>query len=324
MARSQAARAGLPALRFFMRSFASLATRPTSQLGIPGVQHIIAVASGKGGVGKSTTAVNLAVALARNLGLRVGILDADVYGPSIPRLLNIHGRPTFGDGEPAPLIFCHFFWFQTLLSTFFADDKMIPLRKHGVAAMSMGFLMDEDAAAVWRGPMVMSALDTFFTKVNWGQLDCLVIDMPPGTGDTQITVSQRLALSGAVIVSTPQDLALLDARRGVTMFRKVAVPILGIVENMSYFVCGGCGAEAHVFGHGGAVRTAAEMGMDVLGEVPLLIDIREASDAGEPIVTAKPDSPAAAAYVSVAERVWARLQALDQQGASGPPKVTVK
>lgn len=201
---------------------------------------------------------------------------------------------------------------------------MVPLKKHGVKAISMGFLMEEDAAAVWRGPMVMSALDTFFTKVNWGELDCLVIDMPPGTGDAQITVSQRLALSGAVIVSTPQDLALLDARRGVTMFRKVNVPILGIVENMSYFVCGGCGTEAHVFGHGGAARTAEEMGMDLLGEVPLLIDIREASDAGEPIVEAKPDSPAAAAYVSVAERVWAQLQALDRQGPPGPPKVSVK
>lgn len=203
---------------------------------------------------------------------------------------------------------------------------MLPLRNHGVRAMSMGFLMDEEAAAVWRGPMVMSALDTFITKVNWGELDCLVIDMPPGTGDAQITISQRLALSGAVVVSTPQDLALLDARRGVTMFRKVNVPILGIVENMSWFICGNCGTEAHVFGHGGASKTAETMGLEVLGEIPLNIDIRETSDEGEPIVRSKPESAAAKAYVSIAEKVWRQLQDLDKNGgdAQGPLKVTVK
>ena len=277
-------------------------SRPAAKLGIPNVQHIIAVASGKGGVGKSTTAVNIAVAMARTLGLRIGVLDADVYGPSIPRLLNLRGRPEVDD-----------------------DGLMIPQQSEDVKAMSMGFLMDEDAAAVWRGPMVMSALDTFITKVQWGHLDCLVIDMPPGTGDAQITISQRLALSGAVIVSTPQDLALLDARRGVTMFRKVNIPILGIVENMSWFICGNCGTEAHVFGHGGAARTAQDMGLDVLGNIPLHIDIRETSDAGTPIVSAMPDSAAAQAYVSVAEKVWRQLQELDKEnGSGGAPKITVK
>ena len=200
---------------------------------------------------------------------------------------------------------------------------MLPLRNHGVRAMSMGFLMDEEAAAVWRGPMVMSALDTFITKVNWGALDCLIIDMPPGTGDAQITISQRLALSGAVVVSTPQDLALLDARRGVTMFKKVNVPILGIVENMSWFICGSCGTEAHVFGHGGAAKTAETMGLPLLGEIPLNIDIRETSDEGKPIVTSKPESASAQAYVSVAEKVWRQLQELDESGRSGGGQLNI-
>jgi ATP-binding protein involved in chromosome partitioning len=300
----------IPALQSFFRSYASPAAPgrgapPISRLGIPNVNHIIAVASGKGGVGKSTTAVNLAVAMANNLGLRIGVLDADIYGPSIPRLLHLQGKPEVDSNE-----------------------LMLPLKNHGVTAMSMGFLIDEDAAAVWRGPMVMSALDTFIRKVNWGNLDCLVIDMPPGTGDAQITISQRLALSGAVIVSTPQDLALLDARRGVTMFRKVNVPILGIVENMSWFVCGNCGQEAHVFGHGGASKTAKDMDMEVLGEIPLNIDIRETSDAGVPIVVSKPDSAAAKAYVNVAEQVWQQLQRGDllnsERGPLGPPTIEIR
>jgi ATP-binding protein involved in chromosome partitioning len=247
--------------------------------------------------------VNLAVAMAQNLSLRIGVLDADIYGPSIPQLLHLKGKPDVDDNE-----------------------LMLPLKSHGVTAMSMGFLIDPDAAAVWRGPMVMSALDTFIRKVNWGNLDCLVIDMPPGTGDAQITISQRLALSGAVIVSTPQDLALLDARRGVTMFRKVNVPILGIVENMSWFVCGNCGTEAHIFGHGGCSKTAKDMDMEVLGEIPLHIDIRKTSDAGVPIVVGKPESAAAKAYVNVAERVWQQLQQGDLNGAgpAGPPKIEIR
>lgn len=312
MARRKIQGAAIPAFQSFIRKYASPSppgARAINKLGIPGVDHIIAVASGKGGVGKSTTAVNLAVAMAQNLGLRIGVLDADIYNPSIPRLLHLQGKPQVDSNE-----------------------LMLPLKNHGVSAMSIGFLIEEDAAAVWRGPMVMSALDTFITKVNWGELNCLVIDMPPGTGDAQITISQRLALSGAVIVSTPQDLALLDARRGVTMFRKVNVPILGIVENMSWFVCGNCGTEAHVFGHGGASKTAKEMDMEVLGEIPLHIDIRETSDAGVPIVASMPESAAAKAYVSVAERVWQQLQMGDlndsegggAKGPSGPPRIEIR
>ncbi|KAI3434756.1 hypothetical protein D9Q98_002816 [Chlorella vulgaris] len=266
-----------------------------SNVGIEGVQHIIAVASGKGGVGKSTTAVNLAVALSQRLGLRVGLLDADVYGPSIPRMMSLSGKPRVD-----------------------SDERMIPLVNHGVSCMSMGFLMAEDAAAVWRGPMVMSALQTFMLRVRWAPLDVLVIDMPPGTGDAQLSISQRLSLSGAVIVSTPQDIAMLDARRGCTMFRKVNVPILGIVENMSWFICGSCGHESHPFGSGGAEQAAADLDMELLGKIPLNIAIRETADQGAPIVATQPDSPAAAAYVSVAERVWQKLQASGQQG---PPKI---
>ncbi|KAG7674428.1 putative Iron-sulfur protein NUBPL [Nannochloris sp. 'desiccata'] len=305
MARRKIQGTAIPVLQSLFRTYASPAATsrpPVSKLGIPNVDHIIAVASGKGGVGKSTTAVNLAVAMAQNLGLRIGVLDADIYGPSIPRLLHLHGKPDVD-----------------------SNDLMLPLKNHGVTAMSMGFLIEEDSAAVWRGPMVMSALDTFIRKVNWGNLDCLVIDMPPGTGDAQITISQRLALSGAVIVSTPQDLALLDARRGVTMFRKVSVPILGIIENMSWFVCGNCGTEAHVFGHGGCTKTAKDMDMEVLGEIPLHIDIRETSDAGVPIVVSKPESVAAKAYVSVAERVWQQLQEGNCGGGqAGPPKIEIR
>ena len=201
---------------------------------------------------------------------------------------------------------------------------MIPLESNGVRAMSMGLLMDPNAAAVWRGPMVMSALDTFITRVRWAPLDVLVLDMPPGTGDAQISIGQRLALSGAVIVTTPQELALMDARRGITMFRKVNIPILGIVENMSWFICGNCGTESHVFGYGGAQRAAAEMGTQVLGQIPLHIDVRVTSDEGTPIVSSQPESSSAKAYVSVAEKVWNRLQEMEGRRGPGPPKVRVE
>ncbi|CAL5219543.1 g1395 [Coccomyxa viridis] len=257
---------------------------PIKRLGIPDVQHIVAVASGKGGVGKSTSAVNLAVALARNAKLRVGLMDADVYGPSIPRMMNLSGEPRMD-----------------------ASGKLYPLQNFGVKCMSMGFLMKDDKAAVWRGPMVMSAIDTFINKVNWGALDVMVIDMPPGTGDAQLSISQRLSLSGAVMVSTPQDIALIDARRGATMFRNVRVPILGIIENMSYYQCPNCGHSAHIFGKDGAKRTAEDFNMELLGQVPLEIGIRETSDAGSPIVASQPESKEAQVYASIADRVKQKL-----------------
>lgn len=250
--------------------------------GVPGVTHIIAVASGKGGVGKSTTAANMALALV-NQGLRVGLMDADVYGPSVPTLFNLHTKPEL-------------------------EGKMMkPLVAHGLKIMSIGFLVDAGTAMIWRGPMVMSALTQMLTEVAWGELDVLVVDMPPGTGDAQLTMAQRVKLSGAVIVSTPQDLALADARRGVAMFRKVDVPILGLVENMSYYTCPNCGHHAHLFGHGGARAEAQTMGAPFLGEIPLALDIRTTSDAGAPIVAQAPDSEYAKAYGRIAEAVWTRL-----------------
>ncbi|KAK9817145.1 hypothetical protein WJX72_010281 [[Myrmecia] bisecta] len=258
---------------------------PVARLSIPGVDYMLAVASGKGGVGKSTTAVNLAVALAQNHNLSVGLMDADVFGPSVPRMMNLSGRPKATE-----------------------DHKMIPLENFGVRCMSMGFLLQDDAAAVWRGPMVMSALESFMKKVAWGNLNVLVIDMPPGTGDAQITISQRLPITGAVMISTPQDIALIDARKGATMFRNVKVPILGLVENMSYYQCPSCGHQEHIFGDGGAKRTAQEMQMELLGQIPLHISIRETSDAGAPIVASNPGSPSAQAYSKLADRVWEKLQ----------------
>jgi ATP-binding protein involved in chromosome partitioning len=252
--------------------------------GVEGVRHIIAVASGKGGVGKSTVAVNLALALAR-LGLKVGLLDADIYGPSVPRLLAITQKPDTVGGK-----------------------RILPVEKYGLKAMSLGFIIREDEAAIWRGPMVQSALMQFLTQVNWAPLDVLVLDMPPGTGDAQLTITQRVALAGAVIVSTPQDIALIDARKAIAMFQKVKVPILGIVENMSMFVCANCGHEHPIFGHGGARATAEALGMPFLGEIPLVPAIRELSDLGTPVTVAVPDGPEAAAFQEVAAKVASALE----------------
>ena len=252
---------------------------------VPGVKSIVAVASGKGGVGKSTIATNLALGLVR-LGLRVGMLDADIYGPSQPRMLGISGRPASPDGK-----------------------VLKPLENYGVKCMSMGFLVAEDSPMIWRGPMVSSALQQMLRDVDWGELDILVVDMPPGTGDAQLTMSQQVPLSGAVIVSTPQDIALLDARKGVNMFRKVDVPVLGIVENMSVFICPNCGHESHIFSHGGARRDAERLGMEFLGEVPLDITIRETSDNGQPVVVSQPDSAQAKVFMEIANRVWDKVSA---------------
>ena len=252
---------------------------------MPGVKSIIAVASGKGGVGKSTTAVNLAMGLAA-IGQRVGLLDADIYGPSLPRMAGITGRPSTADGK-----------------------KLRPMENYGVKVMSMGFLVDEDAPMIWRGPMVQSALQQMLGDVAWGELDVLVVDMPPGTGDAQLTMAQKVPLAGAVIVSTPQDIALLDARKAINMFRKVDVPVLGIVENMSYFCCPNCGHRTEIFAHGGARACAAKYGVDFLAEIPLDIEIRETSDDGRPIVVSEPDHPVAEAYRELAMTVRDKLAA---------------
>jgi len=250
-----------------------------SPAGIPGVAAIIAIASGKGGVGKSTTAVNLALAL-RELGLKVGILDADIYGPSMPKLLAIRERPQAIGG-----------------------NRLRPIERFGMPVMSIGFLIEEETPMIWRGPMVMSALTQMLREVEWGTLDVMVVDMPPGTGDAQLTMAQQVPLKGAVIVSTPQDLALIDARRGIAMFRRVNVPVLGIVENMSTFVCPQCGTRSDIFGHGGARREAERLGVPFLGEVPLDIAIREKSDSGSPVVATAPDSAHAKYYRDIAVRV---------------------
>ena len=249
----------------------------------PGGGAVVAVASGKGGVGKSTTSVNLALGLAA-LGQRVGLLDADIYGPSQPRMLGITGRPSSPDGK-----------------------KLRPMENYGVKVMSMGFLVDEDSPMIWRGPMVQSAIQQMVTDVEWGELDVLVVDLPPGTGDAQLTMAQRVPLAGAVIVSTPQDIALLDARKAVNMFRKVDVPILGVIENMSYFVCPHCGGRSEIFAHGGARTTAETFGVDFLGEIPLDLQIREMTDAGRSLVVTRPDSAQAAAYIKIARQVAAKL-----------------
>ena len=250
-----------------------------SPIGVPGVEAIIAVASGKGGVGKSTTAVNLALGL-RDLGLKVGILDADIYGPSLPKLLAIKERP------------------QTLGGT-----RLKPITRYGLTVMSIGFLIDEETPMIWRGPMVISALTQMLREVEWGALDVMVVDMPPGTGDAQLTMAQQVPLKGAVIVSTPQDLALIDARRGIAMFRKVNVPVLGIIENMSYFLCPQCGTRSDIFSHGGARHEAERLGVPFLGEVPLHMDIREKSDSGLPVVATMPEGPLATVYRDIAAKV---------------------
>jgi ATP-binding protein involved in chromosome partitioning len=261
------------------------------------VKHIIAVASGKGGVGKSTTAVNLAVGLGR-LGLRVGLLDADIYGPSVPRMLGLTGRPgTVG-------------------------ELMEPMRAFGLVTMSIGFLVEEDTPMIWRGPMVMGALEQLMRDVDWGALDVLVVDMPPGTGDAQLTMAQRVPLAGAIIVSTPQDVALIDARKGLNMFRKVEVPVLGLVENMSFFLCPHCGERSEIFGHGGARRTAEELGMDFLGEIPLHIAVRETSDAGTPIVASRPETAEAKAFMAVARAIADKLET-GATGAGAAPRIVI-
>lgn len=262
-----------------------------TKAGVPGIEAIVAVASGKGGVGKSTTAVNLALSLKAN-GLRVGILDADVYGPSMPRLLGITGRP------------------QQI-----ENRIIVPMENYGIKVMSMGFLVDEGTAMIWRGPMVQSALMQMLREVAWGDLDVLIVDMPPGTGDAQLTMAQQVPLSGAVIVSTPQDLALIDARKGLNMFNKVEVPVLGIVENMSYFIAPDTGNRYDIFGHGGARAEAEKIGVPFLGEVPLTISIRETSDAGTPVVASEPDGPQARVYREIATRVWDQVKARSGRAA---------
>jgi ATP-binding protein involved in chromosome partitioning len=262
--------------------------------GIPGVDAIIAVASGKGGVGKSTTAVNLALGL-RDLGLKVGMLDADIYGPSLPKLFAIKEKPETIDGK-----------------------RLKPIERYGLKIMSIGFLIEEETPMIWRGPMVMSALTQMLHEVEWGKLDVMVVDMPPGTGDAQLTMAQQVPLKGAVIVSTPQDLALIDARRGVAMFRRVNVPVLGIVENMSYFLCPECGTRSDIFGNGGARKEAERQGVPFLGEVPLHMTIREKSDSGMPVVATEPDGPHAKIYREIAARVLEQIKGGADSGRTAP------
>jgi ATP-binding protein involved in chromosome partitioning len=276
------------------------AAHPTDKVqpGIPGVDAVIAVASGKGGVGKSTTAVNLALGL-RDLGLKVGMLDADIYGPSLPKLLAIKEKP------------------ETIGGT-----RLKPIQRYGLTVMSIGFLIDEETPMIWRGPMVMSAITQMLREVEWGKLDIMVVDMPPGTGDAQLTMAQQVPLKGAVIVSTPQDLALIDARRGVSMFKRVNVPVLGVVENMSYFLCPSCGTRSDIFAHGGARHEAERLGVPFLGEVPLHMTIREKSDAGLPVVATAPDSEHARIYRDIASKVLAQLKG--GAGGKAAPKIVIE
>jgi ATP-binding protein involved in chromosome partitioning len=268
--------------------------------GIPGIKHLVAVASGKGGVGKSTTAINLALGL-KSLGLRVAVLDADVYGPSMPKLFGLTGKPAASDAQ---------------------GKKMKPMARHGVEVASIGFLVEEDTPMIWRGPMVMSALTQLLREVEWSETDVMIVDMPPGTGDAQLTLAQQTPLSGAVIVSTPQDLALIDARKGLNMFRKVNVPVLGIIENMSYFICTKCGERHEIFGHGGARAEAEKLGIPFLGEVPLDKDVRLRSDQGEPVVVSMPDSLYAAIYRDMAKQIWIAIEGGTH--VKPPPRIVVE
>ncbi|GBF95061.1 hypothetical protein Rsub_07562 [Raphidocelis subcapitata] len=281
---------GAPSAAAFATQAAAPA--PAKRLGLAGVRHIVAIASGKGGVGKSTVAANVAVALATRLGLSVGLVDADIHGPSLPTLMSLEGEP---------------------LAT--PDGLMVPPENYNVKMISMGLFTEDDAPIIWRGPMATKALDKLMLGTDWGRLDVLVIDMPPGTGDTQITLGQRMPLSGAVIVSTPQDIALLDARRGAQMFRRVRVPLLGLVDNMSHHSCPACGHVEPIFGQGGVQRVAEEMGLEVLGQVPLDSAVRKHSDEGVPVVVAAPESKSAAAYFQIAGRVWEKLQQADEEAA---------
>jgi ATP-binding protein involved in chromosome partitioning len=266
---------------------------------MPNVKNIVAVASGKGGVGKSTTAANLALALAAE-GARVGLLDADIYGPSQPMMLGIEGRPDSEDGK-----------------------TMEPMENHGIQVMSIGFLVNQDEAMIWRGPMATQALEQLLRQTNWDDLDYLIVDMPPGTGDIQLTLSQRVPMTGAVIVTTPQDIALIDARKAVTMFEKVGVPILGVVENMAVHVCSNCGHAEHIFGEGGGQRYAQEKGIEYLGALPLAMHIREQADSGKPTVVADPDSEAAKIYRSVARKVAVKIATKAKDFSSKFPTITV-
>jgi ATP-binding protein involved in chromosome partitioning len=293
-----AARAGIPGRPPTGAPAAGAHGGPQPAQAPDGVAAIIAVASGKGGVGKSTTAVNLALGL-RDLGLKVGILDADIYGPSMPKLLSIRERPQMLGGT-----------------------RLKPITRYGLTVMSIGFLIEEETPMIWRGPMVMSALTQMLREVEWGELDVMVVDMPPGTGDAQLTMAQQVPLRGAVIVSTPQDLALIDARRGIAMFRRVNVPVLGIVENMSYFLCPSCGERSDIFSHGGARREAERMGVPFLGEIPLHMDIREKSDAGLPVVATEPDGPLAAIYRDIAKKV--RDQLGTAAAGRAAPKIVIE
>lgn len=276
-----------------------MAALPPELRGIANVKKIIAVASGKGGVGKSTTAVNLALAFAAN-GLRVGLLDADIYGPSMPRLLGLTGQQ------------------QEMAD----ENTFAPMRAYGLPVMSIGFLVPEDTPMIWRGPMVQGALLQMLRDTAWGELDLMVVDMPPGTGDAQLTMAQQVPLAGAVIVSTPQDLALIDARKGLNMFKKVNVPLLGIVENMSYFICPHCGGRSEIFSHGGGKAEATKLDVPFLGEIPLDMKIRETSDSGHPVVATEPDSPHTKAYREIAATVWAAVSG--GAGVRAAPKIVME
>ena len=272
---------------------------PTPAL-LPGVAAIVAVASGKGGVGKSTTAVNLALGLAAG-GHKTGLLDADIYGPSMPRMMGITGQPSSSDGT-----------------------TLAAMENYGIKVMSMGFLVEEDTPMIWRGPMVQSALEQMMRDVSWGELDIMVVDMPPGTGDIHLTLAQKVPLTGAVIISTPQDIALMDARKGLNMFRKVGVPVFGLIENMSYFTCPKCGERSEIFSHGGAKVEADRLGIDFLGEIPLDIIIRETSDGGRPIVVSEPESEHALTYRAIADKVWEKIEHSPSDEAASAPKIVIQ